>query len=298
MTWFPQVPTLRLALRILTAIACLAEPAAADGLDIPFTIAKPAGDGPFPAVVILHDCSGLGPGSSGAPWRWSSLLNRLGYVTIWPDSFSTRGFVNGVCTESDRGAVAPRVRVADAYAALDHVAGLPFVDPKRIAVMGGSHGGSTTLATIVAGPLNSARPGQRFAAAIALYPACGPAYGDWRVLRDGGTGSPITGYSGIFRPLAPLLILTGERDDWTPAEPCRQLADRAKAAGEPVEIRVYPEAHHAFDSAAPVRFNANRMNANVPGGRGATVGGHPEAWADARGRVRDFLAFHLQRTTP
>lgn len=48
----------------------------------PFTLSKPGGDGPFPAVVILHDCSGLGPRSSGMAWRWSSELTQRGYVTI------------------------------------------------------------------------------------------------------------------------------------------------------------------------------------------------------------------------
>ena len=35
--------------------------------EIPATLIKPDGEGPFPAVVIVHDCSGLGPRSSGAP---------------------------------------------------------------------------------------------------------------------------------------------------------------------------------------------------------------------------------------
>jgi len=34
---------------------------------IPVMVLKPDGAGPFPAVVIMHDCSGLGPSSSGAP---------------------------------------------------------------------------------------------------------------------------------------------------------------------------------------------------------------------------------------
>ena len=33
--------------------------AAGETPPFPFTLSKPAGDGPFPAVVILHDCSGL-----------------------------------------------------------------------------------------------------------------------------------------------------------------------------------------------------------------------------------------------
>ena len=36
---------------------------------LPATMMKPEGVGPFPAIVILHDCSGLGPRSSGAPDR-------------------------------------------------------------------------------------------------------------------------------------------------------------------------------------------------------------------------------------
>jgi hypothetical protein len=41
---------------------------------IPIELVKPDGAGPFPAVVIMHDCSGLGPRSSGAPGRWAKEL--------------------------------------------------------------------------------------------------------------------------------------------------------------------------------------------------------------------------------
>lgn len=47
---------------------------------IPATLLKPDGAGPFPAVVIMHDCSGLGPRSSGAPDRWARELLTQGYV--------------------------------------------------------------------------------------------------------------------------------------------------------------------------------------------------------------------------
>jgi dienelactone hydrolase len=285
------------AIAVAAMVLILISPPAARvegvSLTVPFTVTKPAGEGPFPAVVLMHDCSGLGPASSGAPWRWSSELMRLGYVTIWPDSFSTRGFPRGVCTEPDRADVRPSFRVGDAYAALAHLKTLPFVDTTRVAVMGGSHGGSTTLATILASPANTGRAEPGFAAAIAFYPSCGFGYGEWVVQRAREPGSAIIGYRGTFKPLAPTLILTGALDDWTPAEPCRQLALGAQAAGHLVEIKIYPSAHHSFDSIAPVRHVANRMNFNVPGGRGATTGGNAEAWADARIMVRDFLARHL-----
>src|SRR5512137_2410451 len=108
---------------------------------IPATVVRPDGPGPFPAVVILHDCSGLGPRSSGAPGRWSRELVARGYVVVIPDSFTTRGHPDGVCTDASprRGEVAPARRVVDAYAALAHARALPFVDGRRVGVMGGSH---------------------------------------------------------------------------------------------------------------------------------------------------------------
>jgi dienelactone hydrolase len=264
---------------LLVAIPCAAfaqspEPA------IPTKVMKPDGDGPFPAVVILHDCSGLGPHSSGAPARWGALLVKQGYVVVIPDSFSTRGFAGGVCTESSpsRMDVAPARRIADAYDALAYARTLPYVDGKHVGVMGGSHGGSSTLATMAAKP-----PAEGFAAAIAFYPACRARYGDWHV--DG---------SGTYKPNAPLLILIGEKDDWTPAPPCERMTEVSKAAGYPVSIKVYAGALHSFDSAYPVRYNPHRNNPNAPGGRGATTGGDAAAWEDAKGQVTDFFARQLR----
>jgi dienelactone hydrolase len=279
------------AFRFGLALLCLAwpVPANAQPFGLPYTLSRPAGDGPFPAVVILHDCSGLGPRSSGAPWRWSSELTRQGYVTMWPDSFATRGYPIGVCTEAGRPRVTPAQRAGDATAALRFLSSLPYVDARRIAVMGGSHGGSSTLASIVGTP--AAENG--FAAAVALYPGCGQTFGGWSVKRANAPGRPVVEYSGAFKSRAPLLILIGERDDWTPAEHCRRLAAAAQAAGYPVEIKVYPGAHHSFDSVAPVRFVPNRRNINATSGRGATTGGNAEAWADAIVQVDSFLAKHL-----
>ena len=250
---------------------------------IPIKVMRPGGAGPFPAVVILHDCSGLGSRSSGAPDRWSKVLVGQGYVVLIPDSFSTRGHGEGVCTDPSpgRNEVNPYRRVRDAYEALAYARSLPYVDGAHVGVMGGSHGGSTTLATMAAWPGVQRDPG--FSAGIALYPGCNARYGDWR----SSTG-------GVYRPNAPLLILAGELDDWTPAEPCRELAERSRAAGYPVSVKIYPGAHHSFDSNRPVRYVETRVNGNAPGGRGATTGGNPEAWADSIREVKAFFASHLQ----
>ncbi len=95
--------------------------------------------------------------------------------------------------------------------------------------------------------------------------------------------------------MAPLLILIGEKDDWTPAAPCVKLAASTRATEHPAAITVvYPGAHHAFDSDRPVRFVAARVNRNEPGGRGATTGGDATAWADSIHRVVEFFGEHLR----
>jgi dienelactone hydrolase len=256
--------------------------------EIPIEVQKPSGSGPFPAVVIAHDCSGLGTPSSGAPARWARELISKGYVVLIPDSFSTRGFPNGVCTDArpNRNDVSPPNRARDVYATLAHARTLPFVDGKRVGLMGGSHGGSTTLASMLA-PESDAAPlaaekRAGFAAGIALYPSCAPSTRTWR--------SP----TGVYRPIAPLLILVGEKDDWTPAQPCQALTDAARRAGYPVSVKIYPGAHHSFDSPYPIRFVATRINANAPGGRGATTGGDPSAWSDSIQQVVKFFGEHLK----
>lgn len=258
---------------------------------IPATVSKPDGPGPFPAVVILHDCSGLGPTSSGAPARWARELVGRGYAVLLPDSFTTRGHAGGVCTDPSpsRTEVSPSRRVRDVYAVLAYLRTLPYVDGRRVGLMGGSHGGTTTLAAMAApeSDMEPLAPDRRvgFVAAVALYPGCATRLGRWR-----------TGAAGVYRPVAPVLILIGEKDDWTPAEPCRKLAEAAQEAGQPVSIKIYPGAYHSFDSPSPVRYVATRVNANAPSGRGATTGGDPKAWADSIREVVAFFARHLMHT--
>ncbi len=268
---------------------------------IPANLFKPEGDGPFPAVVIAHDCSGLGPHSSGAPIRWAMELVAQGYVVVIPDSFTPRGFPDGVCFVSgnESSAASGYVRAADVYAALKFLRTLPYVDGQHIGLMGGSHGGWTTLATMTPTgrddePLRQAKQ-DGFAAAVALYPACAAPYGSWAVKRERGMVGPVVTYSGVYKPLAPVLVLVGEKDDWTPAEPCRHLVDTSRTAGYAIDIVVYPGAYHAFDSDHPVRYDARRTNGNSPTGKGATTGGDAAAWSDARKQIFTFFDLHLKQ---
>jgi dienelactone hydrolase len=268
---------------------------------IPATLLRPAGNGPFPAIVILHDCSGLGGRSSGAPGRWAKLLVAEGYVILIPDSFTPRGLPEGVCTAplKDGRRATGFIRAGDAYGALAYLRTLPYVDGKHVGVMGGSHGGWSTLATMSDRGGDAALAAARqdgFAAAVALYPSCSSPFGTWRIRRANGEFGPPVAYEGIYQPLAPVYILVGDQDDWTPAEPCRHLVAAAQAAGYPIQLKVYPGARHSFDSFAPIRYVAQRNNMNQPDGKGATTGGDATAWEDAKQEVKRFFAAHLKGT--
>ena len=92
-----------------------------------------------------------------------------------------------------------------------------------------------------------------------------------------------------YAPQAPLLLLVGQLDDWTPAAPCAALA---RAAEEPKpEIVTYAGAWHGFDSDAPVRLRKDVPNGVHPG-QGVHVGGNAAAWRASRDRIAKFLAEH------
>lgn len=111
-------------------------------LNLTGRLTKPERNGPFPAIVLLHGCGGI---QSRRDHRWADRLSGWGYVTLQVDSFRPRG-LSSVCTYSGTDVLdIVQKRVGDAYDAKRYLVGLPFVDRNRIAVMGWSHGGRTTL---------------------------------------------------------------------------------------------------------------------------------------------------------
>ena len=50
-------------------------------------LTKPDGDGPFPAVVLLHGCGGM----QDRDYGWVGKLKSWGFVTLMVDSFGPRG---------------------------------------------------------------------------------------------------------------------------------------------------------------------------------------------------------------
>jgi len=241
---------------------------------------KPMGQGPFPALVALHGCSGLFTKSGRfqkRDWDWARRLQSFGYVVLFPDSLTPRG-KEQICTRKDIGGTMPfRERPRDAYGALRWLQSQPFVRKDRVGLLGWSNGGTTVLSAIDA--RSRARPvgiADDFRVAVAFYPGCR------------STEKKINWTTHI-----PLTILIGEADDWTPASPCASLANRACREGAPVEIVIYPEAHHGFDAPdQPLRVRSGLAHTSRRDGQ-ATIGTNAPARADAIDRVRGLLSSHL-----
>ena len=96
----------------------------------------PAGEGPFPVVMMLHGCAGLYETHA----EWAELLAAQGFASLRIDSFTPRD-IEEICTDILR----PIPRAADVNGAIVFLQGRPQIDSTRIAVMGWSHGAGVTL---------------------------------------------------------------------------------------------------------------------------------------------------------
>jgi dienelactone hydrolase len=257
---------------VILLLACLlATPAAAqervfipgsDGARLDTLLFRPVGPGPHPAVILLHGCGGRDDRQGRMMARdadWAQRLAAAGYLVAAPDSFGSRG-LGEQCTVANRTVTAWRTRREDAREVRAFLAARPDVRPAEIALMGFSNGGSTVL---YAADL----PG--FVAFVSLYPGCRPL-----LARRG------------WAPAAPMLLLIGAADDWTPPGPCEDLAAKHPA----ITVHVYAGAHHGFDAPnSPVRVREGLAFTGSGTGR-AHAGTNPAAREDALARVPAFLA--------
>ncbi|MGK7875636.1 MAG: dienelactone hydrolase family protein [Xenococcaceae cyanobacterium] len=221
-----------------------------NGVSIFGFLHRPAGSGPFPAVVVLHGCSGIysrsnpSRGLSDKHEETAVRLAQSGYVNIHVMSFIGTPREDLDTNDGDRpyrecggeNEVDERTqRAYDAYAALDYLATLDYVDINQVAVMGWSHGGQTVQHVV--GP-DHAGTSNDFRAAISFYGGCG-LFGAY-----GGTNN------SSWRPRIPTLMLHGSEDDLYQDLDCQNRVGAANndlTFGGYTQIVVYDGADHSFD---------------------------------------------------
>lgn len=264
----------------LPAAASAAEPQlvhfdSLDGTPLKAWAYQPGADAPTPkgTVIALHGCGGLYASTGARKGQISArhqamaeMLVQEGYAVLMPDSLTPRG-VEELCTQKiSQRKVAQRERRRDTLAALSWVAAQPWGQADRIAVLGWSHGGSAVLGATDRKQPEVVAQTATFSLAIAFYPGC---------------SAPLqSGYQANTR----LVMLLGEKDDWTPPGPCVELG---KSVG--AEVHVYPGSYHGFDGPR----GSVRLRTDVPGGvnpgQGVHVGPNPAAREQAYARVRELL---------
>jgi dienelactone hydrolase len=234
---------------------------------------KPEGNGPFPTVIALHGCGGLGGHSEAVLPRyrdWAERLLKEGHAVLLPDSYGSRG-IGPQCRVKERKVRARRERVEDVVAARQWLMQQPWVARDRISLIGWANGASTLLWAVRPQIVTrSAEPD--FRAAIAFYPDCRISAG--------------LGWSARV----PTLLLIGARDDVSSPPACRQMIDGARGRSALTRIVVYPGAYHEFDRAnLPLHALAGNSDATLP------EHGHLAGDADARAQSQKLVGEWLAR---
>lgn len=179
----------------------------------------PAGKGPFPALLVIHEWWGLND------WvkEQASKFADEGYVALAVDLY--RGKVAAtpdLAHELMRGVPEDRAR-RDLQAAFDFLASQPDVRKDRIGSVGWCMGGGYSLNVALAQP--------KLAAAVINY------------------GHLATDPAQLKKINAPILGNFGGQDRGIPPEDVKKFQQALDQMGKKNDIKIYPDAGHAFENA-------------------------------------------------
>ncbi|WCH94172.1 dienelactone hydrolase family protein [Streptomyces moderatus] len=218
-------------------------------------LTRPAGPGPWPGVVVVHEALGV----NDVMHRQVDRLASAGYLVLMPDLFTDGGAVRCL-VPTFRAALSGQGRAFhDIGAARTRLAQDPDCTG-RIGIIGFCMGGSFALLALSDG---------EFDAASVNY------------------GRPPKDLDKALDGACPVVASYGARDRTLPG-----VASRLEAAldrlGVVHDVKEYPEAGHSFLNDAEVGPRALRPLMRVAG-----IRPHPESAVDAWRRIDDFFTAHL-----
>lgn len=184
------------------------------------------GAAPVPAVIMLHGAGGV---LYPRELTYGRQFARLGIAALVVDAFAARrdravGFIDRLIE------ITETMLVADAYAALRHLAARKDIDARRIALIGFSYGGMASVFAAYAQVAERIAPkGPRFAGHVAFY---GPCIARFRDVRTTG---------------APVLMMAGSEDAIVDRSRCEEIRHDLQAGGSEARMVVFEGAYHQWD---------------------------------------------------
>jgi dipeptidyl aminopeptidase/acylaminoacyl peptidase len=224
-----------------------------DGLKVPAFYHRPAGPGPFPALVLIHG----GPEAQARPF-FSPLVRYLvdeaGIAVFEPNVRGSDGY--GKTYLSLDNAQKREDSVKDIGALLDWVAKQPDLDAKRLAVMGGSYGGYMVLASLVhfSDRLKAGIDMVGISNFVTFLENTAEYRRDLRRVEYGDERDPaMRQHLEAIAPLnhadeiqSALFVAQGANDPRVPAKEAEQIRDAVRKAGHEVWYILAPDEGHGF----------------------------------------------------
>jgi dipeptidyl aminopeptidase/acylaminoacyl peptidase len=232
---------------------------AKDGLYIAAAVRKPKGEGPFPAIVMLHGAPGgrgmdqlvgWSRGDHGGP-VWERFLQE-GYVVVVADYRG--GDWNQMNKPSSTGLV---TAIDDGITVVEHVQALPYVKRAEVSVYGVSLGGN--LAMFLASRMPTLHK-------VVLGAPAPIWFLGYDVPRNGQRPDfaavppdPVYSKENITPVQMPILILVGTEDRLLALD--TRLHDELVKHGKNVRMEVYEHGYHDF-----VLGNQGQKRGDLPRG--------------------------------
>ena len=220
-----------------------------DGLEVPYFMMKPNGDGPFPTIFVIHG-GPEGQSRSGFSNRLQ-LLYSMGYMIIIPNIRGSNGYGRKYLALDD---IELRLdSIKDINELAQHVKmNNDYVDGNKLIIYGGSYGGFAVLSAMVEYP-DTFQIGIDIVG-ISNFVTFLENTADWRrrlreveygfLERDREFLESISPSNKIENVKSPILIIQGDNDERVPLSESIQMYEKLKEQNIPTQLLRFEDEGH------------------------------------------------------
>jgi protease II len=220
-----------------------------DGLEVPYFMMKPNGDGPFPTIFVIHG-GPEGQSRSGFSNRLQ-LLYSMGYMIIIPNIRGSNGYGRKYLALDD---IELRLdSIKDINELAQHlIMNNDYIDGNKLIIYGGSYGGFAVLSAMVEYP-NTFQIGIDIVG-ISNFVTFLENTADWRrrlreveygfLERDREFLESISPSNKIENVKSPILIIQGDNDERVPLSESIQMYEKLKEQNIPTQLLRFEDEGH------------------------------------------------------